>query len=602
MVPRTNGSTRLVALVGLLVAGCSGGGSVSNASPRITAVPLQSTTGGMFTLDVGDFVSDREGATLTYTVASGGGSFAGDVYSNTFDSMGEYTVDFTVSDGLKTTPGSFRVRVTSANLVVVREDQTGLLLLDSRTNAFVRVTGATATPSLATGLGDGRLVYQLAGSGGQQLWIFDPLLRRATRLGADQSAPVTYLAKTSDNRVVFSTGTGNDKRLFVHNPATGLTRDIAQGVLGTLTVLVNSDDLVFYEVGVNGQADVYGYDPGEDEIFAVGTAATDEQLQAVLPNGGVVFSRVGGGGESDLFYYRVSTGLVEIGSDVTAIASHDKLYQAAGTSSQVVFAAQSGAVSDLYFWNPANGQTTSISAAFTAGSNDQFVAIGAGNEVVLQRVVSGTEADAFCYDLDSAVSATVRNSTDLSNVVAVAGDGTTAWAFVLPSGATSTLLATSLIGTPATQTWTAGGAVAGTVHTLANGDVVAVRADGTALNVFDVSAGTWGTDITGTGLAFGGDGLDAGDFVYSLTVSSQADLSMWDASAGNSVVVSNMAGNDAYGMLTADGTILFTHVINGETNTDLFVWNGTAATQLTDADGAGMRHDHGVLGKYAGSR
>jgi hypothetical protein len=68
------------------------------------------------------------------------------------------------------------------------------------------------------------------------------------------------------------------------------------------------------------------------------------------------------------------------------------------------------------------------------------------------------------------------------------------------------------------------------------------------------------------------------------------------------VVVSNTAGDDTYGMLTANSTILFTRVISGETNTDLFVWNGTAATQLTDEDGAGMRHDHEVLGKYAGSR
>lgn len=602
MVPRTNGPTRLVALVGLLFAACSGGANSSNASPRLTEVPLQSTTGGMFTLDVGDFVSDREGAALTYVVTSGGGAFTGSSYSNTFDTMGEYTVDFTVTDGAKTTAGSFRVRVTAANLAAVREDQSGLLLLDTRTNAFVRVTGATATPSLAAGLTDGRLVYQLAASSGQQLWVFDPLLRRAVQLGTSQPLPTTYVAKTASNRVVFTTGSGANKRLFVYNPATGLTRDIAQGVLSTLTVLVNADDVIFYEVGVNGQADVYSYDPSEDEIVAVGTAETDEQLQGVLPNGGVVFSRVGTGGESDLFYYRASTGLVEIGSDVPSIASANKFWNAAGTSSQVVFTAQAGAVSDIYFWNPANGQTTSISAAFTAGSFDLFSSIGAGNEVVLQRVVSGSEVDAFFYDLDSGVSATVRNGSDISAVVAVSGDGTTAWAFVLPSSAPTTLLATSLVGTPVTQTWTAGGAVSSTVQRLANGDAVAVRNDGTALNVFDVSVGTWGTDINGTGLAFAGDGLDAGDFVYSSSTGGQTDLSMWDASGNTSVVVSNTAGDDAYQLLTADGTILFTRVTSGNTNTDLFVWNGTAETQLTDEDGAGLRHDHSVLGKYAGTR
>jgi len=602
MVPRTTRSTRFVALVGLLAAACSNGGNVSNAAPRITAVPAQSTTGAAFSLDLATFVSDRESAPLTYAVTSGGGSFAGAIYSNTFDSMGEYTVEFTVSDGSKTTPGSFRVRVTSANLVVVREDQSGLLLLDSGTNGFVRVTGSSATPSFAAGLGDGRIVYQLAGSSGQQLWVFDPLLRRATQLGTSQPAPATYVAKTGDNRVVFTTGSGNDRRLFVWNPVTGLTRDIAQGVLSTLTVLVNSDDVVFYEVGVNGQADVYSYDPSEDEIVAVGTAETDEQLQTVLPNGGVVFTRVGAGGESDLFYYRASTGLVEIGSDVPAIASHNKLWNAAGTSSQVVFTAQGGVVSDIYSWNPANGQSTSISAAFTAGNYDLFASMGAGNEVVLQRVVSAGEIDAFFYDGDAGTSATVRNGSDISAVVAVSGDGTTAWAFVLPSGSTSTLLATSLVGTPVTQTWSAGGAVSSTVGMLANGDLVAVRTDGTALNVFDVSAGTWGTAITGTDLAFAGDGLDDGDFVYSHSVSSQTDLSMWDASASAVVVVSSTAGADTWQARTANGTLLFTRVSGGNSNTDLFSWNGTAETQLTDEDGAGLRHDHSVLGKYAGTR
>lgn len=602
MDPRPTRSTCLVALTGLFAAACGGGSNVSNASPRIQEVPLQSSTSGAFTLDLGGFVTDREGATLTYSVESGGGSFASSTYSNTFDSMGEHTVEFAVSDGAKTTRGSFRVRVTQANFAVVREDQGGLLLLDTGTNALVRVSASSAAPTLATGLSDGRLVYQVAASSGQQLWIFDPMERRATRLGSDQPAPATYVARTSTNHVVFTTGSGSDKHLFVHNPVTGVTRDIAQGLLANSTVLVNSSDLVFHEVGVEGQADVYFYDPSEDEIVAVGTAATDEQLLAVLPNGAVVFSRVGTGGEADLFYYRVGTGLVEIGSDVASIAAHNKVYNAHGTSSQVVFSAQSGPVSDIYAWNPANGQTTSLSAAFTAGNYDLFASIGSGNEVVLQRVASGTEVDAYFYDLDSGVNGTVRDSNDISAVVAVTGDGTTAWAVVLPSSSTSTLLATSLIGTPATQTWNAGGVVDDTMALLANGDVVARLDDGTALNVFDVSAGTWGAGITGTDLAFAGAGLEDGDFVYTLTVGAQTDLSMWDDSATTSVVVSDTAGDDTFAAATADGTILFTRVVTGNSNADLFVWDGAATTQLTDTDAAGLLHDHAVLGSYSGTR
>jgi hypothetical protein len=282
------------------------------------------------------------------------------------------------------------------------------------------------------------------------------------------------------------------------------------------------------------------------------------------------------------------------------------VYAARGTNSHVVFMAQSGTTSDLCSWNPLTGDTTEISTATGASSDwDEFEAIGAGNEVVFGRtdlVSTPSETDAFFYDLDDGTNATVRNGADVSEVLGVSGDGTTAWAFVRPSGTTSSLLAVSLVGTPSTQTWAAGGAVATTIGVLANGDVVGERTDGTALNLFDVSAGTWGTAITGTGLAFAGDGLDTGDFVYSLTASSQTDLSMWDASGSTSVAISNTAGDDVFQAQTADATILFTRVVAGNTNADLFVWNGTAETRLTTADGAGLLHDHTVLDKFAATR
>jgi hypothetical protein len=77
---------------------------------------------------------------------------------------------------------------------------------------------------------------------------------------------------------------------------------------------------------------------------------------------------------------------------------------------------------------------------------------------------------------------------------------------------------------------------------------------------------------------------------------------MWDASLGSPVVVSDVAGDDAFAILTDSGTILFTRVVSGNTNTDLFVWDGGTATRLTDDDEAGMLHDHEALAKYAGSR
>lgn len=602
MVHPSTRSTRLFALVGVVAAACGGGSNVSNASPRIAEIPQQSIPGDdTFSLDLADYVTDRENAPLTFAATSGGGSFAGSVYSQTFATMGVYTIGFTASDGSKTTEGSFEVRVSEAELVVVREDTSGLLLLDSRTNQFVRVAGSAATPNFAAGLGDGRLVYQIAGSAGSQLWIFDPLARKTTRVAAAAGGDVTYRAKTSDNRIVYTAGTASEMTIFLHSPMTGVSREINQGAGSTLTVAVNVNDLVFYEVSDGGQSDVYYYDPGEDQSFAVGTATTDEQIQALLPDGAVVFTRVGGGGEADLWYFKVGTGLVEIGSDVANIATDNKVYGGFGAQSQVVFAAQSGGVSDIHAWNPADGQTTSLSAAFGAGANDEFVAVGAGNEVVFHRVVSASEVDAYFYDLDSGTSATVRNGSDTSTVLAVTGDGTTAWAIVSATGAPSSLFAVSLVGTPATQTYAAAGTVAASVGVLADGDAVAQLADGTALNVFDVAAGSWGTPITGTGLSFAGDGLAAGDFVYSSTAAAQTDLSMWRAATTDSAVISIVAGDDVFSVLTSSGTVLFTRVGVGG-NADLFAWDGSVATQLTAADEVGLLHDHTTVGKYSGAR
>ena len=597
--------TSLLAATALLATSCGSGGKVSNASPRITQVPQQATVGGAsFSIDLSTYVSDREGVPLVYAVTSGGGSISGSTYTNMFDTMGEYEVAFTVDDGSKVEPGSFNVRVTSANFAVVREDTSGLLLLDTATNATLRVAGSTATPSLATGLSNGRMVYQIAAGSGKQLWVFDPLTRTNQRIAATKTGDVTYRAKTSDNKIVYTTGSGNTMQLWFYNPVTGVSRALAQDVLSSITVLVNTNDIVFFEAGVNGQADVFGYDPDEDEVFTVGSATTSEQVQAVLPNGGLVFSRIGDTGESDLFHYLTTAGVVSIGGDYNNIGDDDKTFNANASASQVIFTADSGSATEIYVWDPADGQTYPISTLNGAGANNQYRGIANGDEMVYTRFNGGGDYDAYLMDIDSLSAATLLNSADNAQVLAVTRDssGGVGWAIVLPSTDDNNLQAISLISTPATVTWAAGTAVATSVNVLTNGDVVAFAADGTALNIFDTSAGTWGTPITGTGLSFGGNGFAAGDFVYSLTATAQTDLSMWDASATASVVVSSTAGNDVFQALTLDTKILFTRVVGTNTNADLFTWDGTTETRLTDEDAAELLHNHTVLGTFAGTR
>jgi hypothetical protein len=136
---------------------------------------------------------------------------------------------------------------------------------------------------------------------------------------------------------------------------------------------------------------------------------------------------------------------------------------------------------------------------------------------------------------------------------------------------------------------------------LSDGDAVARRSDGTAIAVFAAGAGTW-SSFAGTGLDVVGPGVDAGDFVYSQTVSAQTDLAMWDASAAASVPVSAAAGDDLF-QLATNGKVYYTRAdASGHANLFVVQMAGPTTTQLTQTDGTGLGFDHTVLGTYAGSR
>ena len=132
------------------------------------------------------------------------------------------------------------VDVTTGDFVVVREGTSGLLLGDTNSNEMLRLSGAASAPQFAAGLSDGRAVYQMATP--KQLWIFDPMARSSVRLAPNTSGDVTYLAKTSDNRVIYTTQ-GATRRLHVYNPRTQLTRSIAENVPLNGAVLVGAGDL-----------------------------------------------------------------------------------------------------------------------------------------------------------------------------------------------------------------------------------------------------------------------------------------------------------------------------------------------------------------------
>ena len=77
-------------------------------------LPVIASVGGKLSFPaLSTYVSDEESGALAYIVTSGGGSIAAATYTHTFDTLGTYTVKFTVFDFEgKDTLGSFQVTVT----------------------------------------------------------------------------------------------------------------------------------------------------------------------------------------------------------------------------------------------------------------------------------------------------------------------------------------------------------------------------------------------------------------------------------------------------------------------------------------------------------
>jgi hypothetical protein len=586
--------TQLFLAAFALLAACSGGSNGTSA-PRLSTIPQQQVTGGAtLTLDVSTYVTDREGGTMTYSVLSGGGAFTNSTYSNVFDTLGTYTVQIRVTDtSNRVSDGSFSVKVSTANLAAVRVDNAGLDLLDVDTQKFVSITSNGNPPSVATTLARGEVVYQLDMGGNNQLWMFDTFNRHSIRIGGNLPGSVTYRAKTSDGKLVFTAATGADSDLYLYNPATTLVREIsAQPGQFDGNPMVNSGDLVFYERGNAGQADVYYYDPTTDTSSPVATGPTEEHLQAVLPDGAVVLSRVGGGGESDLWYFRTGTGLVEIGSDLSStVQNQTKTYRGCTSTAMVVFEVTAASSIDLYMWNPATGASRPI--ATTVGKDDLFVAVTAIDDVVYKTVQSGSDDDLFVYRWATNASTTIANTTDGEDYVGKLSNGDVIWQRLVTADGALDLFHFHQGSGTSTAIATAGTDDYTFKAVLAN-DKVVYRQDAVTplLKLYDPVGMASVTVATGNAPEFLAD-AGGGDFLFRQTVSSQLDLFFWHESAAAVVTVSNTAGDDVYGGIS-NGKVLFTRPVSGFA--ELFEFNlGTLVeTQLSQAG-----HDHTVLRTFS---
>lgn len=582
------------ALLALGLGTLSCGSGVGNSSPRVTAVPVQTTgSGSVFALDVAPFVTDPENEALTYSVSSGGGSFAGSTYSNTFATLGTYPVQFMVSDasGLQSS-GTLQVIVQTANLAVIQEGD-DLLLVDTDTNSSLTVADAAGfTDTLRANLSTGQVVYERQKST-KALFVYDPNTTETTVLGDAAEYNTQYGAQTTSGHVVFTrTSVTNtvDSDLFIWNSESGVISSISEAVdEPDENPMVNSAGLVFFESGL--PTDIYYYDPSDDTFTLVADAATAETLRATLPNGAAVFSRIGGGGEQDLYYFRVGTGLVEIGADLsTTIQAQTKTYKGVTSTNLVAFEVTGATDIDLYVWDPSTGTSTAVDPTSV---DETFVAVTANNEIIYNVATGASNNDVEIYthgtgSRDIAVSSdneTYQGALSNGDVV-ILRESATGDDLYLYDTSGSSLAALAVTGVDDY-----------TFNAVLAGDKVAYTRAGGSGGVFVVNTtGAPSPTLVGApGSTYQGQ-TTGGDFVVQTTVSAQFDIVLWDESATAVVTISNTTGNDSFGAGVSGGDILFTRQVTGKSTTDLFIWDPGTTTETRITDGT---TNHSVVSTFA---
>lgn len=570
-------------LLALVATSCNNSGG--SGGPVLTTIPAQSVGGGStFTLNLSSFVTD-DSQTATYSVLSGGGSFTGSVYSRAFPTLGTYTVSFRVQDFRgNTAQGTFSVKVTSANIAVVRNGD-GLSLLDAQTQNFVSpIANDGRAKTYKDALTTGAIILEVSQSGQTDLWLYDPNVAGTTIFAGDSSLNETFIAKTSSNQIIFARGAAPSRTIWVYNPATNSSTNISAVSVGggprdEYGAFVSGTRVYFTsKLTSSGQGDIWFWNLQTNTAAAISTNSADETIVATMPNGGVVWTRDGASSEKDLLYWS-GTSVSEIGADLsTAVNLESKTFKASTSDNRVVFETTLSGDEDLYIWNSATSTTTLIA---NSGVDETYAATS-GTGRIIHNIQTGGSNNYLSWFLPSSSSSGVIANTannETYNGTLTNGD------VIFTAAATGNDLF-HWVQQTTTGTAFPGATGTGTDYTfakiLSNSDVVYTV--GSDLNIYTPAAGTSAAVTTSTGTeSFAGVGQDSGDFVVQLVNGGVTSLYFWDKSATTATAIST-TGVSSYQGVGTNGLVIFSRTAPSESQSDLWTFtpSSSTTTQVTN--------------------
>ena len=586
---------------GLLLSTLWACSKATQSAPRVTTIPSQTVVGGSaFALDLSLWVTSPDGQAITYSVTSGGGAVVSDVYGQTFDTVGFKTVQVRATDTDDFTDFSFTVHVQTAEEAVIQAG-TGLILLDRGTvnnatalpagsqysDQFVRVSSSQGlTDTFKAYLPKGPMVFERVTGSQTDLYVFDPSLLTTLQLGNDPGGftDEKYEAKTSDNRIVFTSGLSTDPGLYIYDRVTDLTREIsAVQNSHERNAVVDADDYVYFERGPTAQRDIYLYDPANNDLDPVSTDATNEIIRGVVVGGGVVFSRDHGAGDVDLWFYSPVVGLTQVAGDVstTGFQANTLSFEGSSPNGKVIFTETvvSDGKTNIYYWDSASLTTTTVAA--NAGVDDDYHGVTPSNEIVYTHEVTGSDWDVHSKligGVDTDLSGTTdldvfQVITNLDDIVMIrGGNDLRIW-----DDSLTTLVAAD------------SGAVMTFVAALPGGNVAYTKA-AVGLRRWD-SAGSVAT-VSATG-SFAG-AMSSGNFAVAVPVSAQDDMHLWNETTDNLDLVSAHANDEAFVVSTTSaGAFVFSRV-NAGGSYDLYVWDSVSGVRQVSS----TILTHGLAGTY----
>ena len=559
------------------IVGCSKLPARLGPGPTVSAIPLQeASTGDELRVNLSDYVDNPGEQTLSWQVLSGPGSIEGETYVGTFDQIGSVDVSVRVAnrDG-RSSDANFKVVALHGYMAVVQNGH-GLEVLDGGAGTVSAIDVGGNLPLVYRDvMPDGSLIYERMGGSGIDLFHYDH--KESRQIGQGLGLNTIYDNHTPSGQVFFEEGTASETSLYLWNPdGETATRIARRPYMHNRNAFFSPPDVVYFEFGNNGQADIYFWRIGIGDPATGYSSDHHEEIKAVLPDGGVVFSTKGLGGEDELLYYRMGHGVFTVGGDLPAsVQDQDMTYVTLSSQGLVVF--ETGTTSrDLWVWN-APGLTTSEVAATSA--DERYEAMTSDDLIVYSVTTAPGNNDLKLYNYSVGASTDIGASAANEVFELTLSDSDVIYAV---ETATNRSLhrfdvATNTVDTIAESV----GESYATVAVLTNDRLVYSRTGAPS------SIHTW-NPVTGTSMLAGGpDATFAGQgpnggFVMHVTAFGQTDLALWDGTSGQVVTIAQGPQDEHFEAAFGNGAVIYSVVVPPKTTTDLFQWLNGAATRMTD--------------------